>query len=419
MLGRVGKMTPAASLFGIWPTNCTRRIVGSVPFLCLLNHRLSLEFSMSSGTDSSQSPSGTVGNRPEELPPVSPPSAGFIVQLFLIPALIVMAVVAVWALFGKLADSESNWQQLVTELGSSNDHRRWRAALGIAQLLRNEEVAAPTDREPLATNPLVIDSLTELFRKSLVTPTQTDEDITNQEFLARTLSTLRADEKTLPPLAEAMKDTYNVEVRKSALMSVGVIAGRHFDEVTGYSGKGDTGSSKATVVRKLPVEKPTITDEAVLKQLRLCAQDPLPVVRHLAGFALASVSGEDSLKQLKVMLLDGDRYARANAAIGLARNGSTECVPTLIELLNESLKPFDSTATYETESDRRLAENSYQVEQPAVVRNCLRATLELWPQLNEVQKTELKAVVSKVATEFFAADVKIQAAELLKMMDSK
>ena len=350
---------------------------------------------------------------------MSPPSAGFIVQLFLIPALIVMAVVAVWALFGKLADSESNWQQLVAELGSSNDHRRWRAALGIAQLLRNEEVSAPTDREPLATNPLVIDSLTELFRKSLVNPTQTDEDVTNQEFLARTLSTLRADEKTLPPLAEAMKDTYNIEVRKSALMSVGVIAGRHFDEATGYSANGDAATAVASTTRKLPVEKPTITDEAVLKQLRLCAQDPLPVVRHLAGFALASVSGEDSLKQLKVMLLDGDRYARANAAIGLARNGSTDCVPTLVELLNESLKPFDSTATYETESDRLLAENSYQVEQPAVVRNCLRATQDLWLQLDDAQKAELRAVIDQVATEFFAADTRMQAAELLKMINSK
>ena len=72
--------------------------------------------------------------RPEELPPVTPPSAGFIVQLFLIPALIVMAVVAVWALFGKLADSDNDWKQLATELSSSNEHRRWRAALGLGAI---------------------------------------------------------------------------------------------------------------------------------------------------------------------------------------------------------------------------------------------------------------------------------------------
>ena len=104
--------------------------------------------------------------RPEELPPVTPPSAGFIVQLFLIPALIVMAVVAVWALFGKLADSDDDWKQLATELSSSNEHRRWRAALGLAQLLQNEQIHPPQDQEPLAKNPLVVDSLTKLLRRA-------------------------------------------------------------------------------------------------------------------------------------------------------------------------------------------------------------------------------------------------------------
>ena len=80
-------------------------------------------------------PAGAYSGRPEELPPVKPPSAGFIVQLFLIPALIVMAVVAVWALFGRLADSGTDWAQLVVELGSGNEHRRWRAAQELQKCL--------------------------------------------------------------------------------------------------------------------------------------------------------------------------------------------------------------------------------------------------------------------------------------------
>ncbi|MBV8266772.1 MAG: hypothetical protein JO252_10645, partial [Planctomycetaceae bacterium] len=41
-----------------------------------------------------------------DLPPVEAPSAGFIVQLFVIPAVIVAVVIVVWLLFGKLAGGE-------------------------------------------------------------------------------------------------------------------------------------------------------------------------------------------------------------------------------------------------------------------------------------------------------------------------
>lgn len=374
---------------------------------------------MSSGSDSSTPSSPYAGNRPEELPPVTPPSAGFIVQLFLIPALIVMAVVAVWALFGKLADSESDWKQLVTELGSSNEHRRWRAALGIAQLLQNEEITPPTDREPLAKHPLVVDSLTELFAKAIATTTPTDEDVTHQEFLARTLGALDADDKTLPALAEATKDSHNIEVRKSALMSIATIAGRHFDAATGYSADADKSKAGSAAVRGVPLASPTIKDPAVLEQLRRSAQDPEPVVRHLAGFTLANIGGPDAMDQLKAMLLDGDRFARANAAVGLARNGSTESIPAIVELLNESLQPFDrSSVQGKPENEQRQAENSFQVEQPQVARNCLRAVNDVWESLNDAQRAELKPVVEKMAADFFAPDVRIQASELLQKMNA-
>ena len=375
---------------------------------------------MPSGTDSPSSNSAYAGNRPEELPPVSPPSAGFIVQLFLIPALIVMAVVAVWALFGKLADSESDWKQLVTELGSSNEHRRWRAALGVAQLLRNEEISPPTEREPLARHPLVVDSLTELFSKAIASTSPTDEDIAHQEFLARTLGSLDADEKTLPVLAEATKDSHTVEVRKSALMSIATIAGRHFDVATGYKPSSGEKPVEGVAVRKVPLEKPTISDPATVTQLKICAQDPLPVIRHLAGFAIASVGGTEATEQLKLMLLDGDRFARANAAVGLARNGSTDSIPPMIELLNESLQPFNAQPVQgKSEAEQRLAENTFQVEQPQVVRNCLRGISDLWNTADATQKAELKAVVEKVAADFFAPDVRIQANELLKQISAR
>ena len=223
--------------------------------------------------------------------------------------------------------------------------QRW----GLAQLLQNEQIYPPRDHEPLAKNPLVVDSLTKLLSESLASTTNTDEDIRHQEFLARTLAALDADEKTLPVLAEGMQDSRNIEVRKSSLMSIAAIAGRHFDDVTGYSAAVAAGSAAPPLAaRRLPLTAPTISDSTVLEQLRRSAQDSDPVVRHLAGYALGNVSGPDSLEQLRVMLTDGNRLAQANAAIGLARNGSVDGVPTLIQLLTTSLKPFE----YQTGSDR-------------------------------------------------------------------
>ena len=358
--------------------------------------------------------------RPEEFPPVTPPSAGFIVQLFLIPALIVMAVVAVWALFGKLADSDNDWKQLATELGSSNEHRRWRAAEGLAQLLRNEELSPPKDGIRLATNPIVVDSLTTLLSESLASTTSSDADVTHQEFLARTLAALDADDKTLPVLAEAMKDSQNIEVRKSSLMAVASIAGRHFDRLTGYS---DAIARRDPVPllseRRLPLKSPTISNVAVLEQLRRSAQDPLPVVRHLAGFALANVSGPESLAQLKVMLSDGNRLAQANAAIGLGRNGSLDCVPALIQLLKDSMKPFEyQPEANSTPEDAQQAEARYQIEESQIARNCLKAVEELWPQIGTDERTELRSVIGRMKIEFFSPNVRQQAGELLRRAES-
>src|SRR5580704_2519182 len=100
------------------------------------------------------------------LPPVQPPSAGFIVQLFVIPALIVLAVVGVWALFGKIASSDEDWRELVEDIRNTNQHRRWRGADGLARLLQDDQQSTnPGDR--LAANPEIARALVDLFDEGL------------------------------------------------------------------------------------------------------------------------------------------------------------------------------------------------------------------------------------------------------------
>jgi hypothetical protein len=312
------------------------------------------------------------------LPPVKPPSAGFIVQLFLIPALIVMAVVAVWALFGRLADSGTDWGQLVAELGSGNEHRRWRAAQELAQLIRNDQLQPPIDRQPLSANPQVCLALVKLLNESLGQTTTAQDDILHQEFLARCMGSLQDTSQTLPVLALAMQPERDVEVRKSALMAVTTIAGEKFDKAMGFAGDGSDADDN---LQRKPLTEPCLADAAVLEQLRVAAQDSEPVVRHLAAYALANVSGPRSMEQLQVMLLDGDRRTRANAVMGLARNGVAAALPELQKLLQE----------------------------------VLQAVRDLWFAATAEQRAELKQAVEAIgSTDLFAADVRNQARELLQ-----
>lgn len=377
---------------------------------------------------------------PQELPPVTPPSAGYIVQLFLIPALIVAAVVAVWALFGKLADSETDWKQLVSELGSNNEHRRWRAAMGLAQLLQNDQISPPEGQIPLNEQPVVVEGLTQLLKASLSSGQTDDQEIKHQEFLCRTLGTLNADEQVLPVLVTAMSAVHPVGqpdgdsrlVVKSALMSVALIAGRRFEQATGYApadaktrlnpvGANPSAADETTAVRGLvrkPLSSPVIEDPSLQNALKAAAQDSDPVVRHLAAFALASVSGPESIEILRVMLSDGDRNARANAAIGLARNGYPEALPTIVELLDEAADPIDPESLSRlAPAEQRRVRSHHEVEQPVIVRNCLRAVLELWPAVDTENRSRLQATIRRLEAEHFAPDVRIQAGEFLRQME--
>jgi hypothetical protein len=79
-------------------------------------------------------------NQPTQgLPPVKPPSARFIVQLFLIPGLIVAGLVFVWV-FGSLIVSGSNTPEaFLQKLDNPNPDIRWRAAHDLAQVLKRPE----------------------------------------------------------------------------------------------------------------------------------------------------------------------------------------------------------------------------------------------------------------------------------------
>src|ERR1700682_3039466 len=77
-----------------------------------------------------------------DLPPVTPPSGRFIMQLFLVPGLIVAVVAAIVLGFGYLVSGARTTDHFLRDLDSSNADIRWRTALDLAQVLKRPESLA-------------------------------------------------------------------------------------------------------------------------------------------------------------------------------------------------------------------------------------------------------------------------------------
>ncbi|MCA9070160.1 MAG: hypothetical protein KDA84_14605, partial [Planctomycetaceae bacterium] len=165
----------------------------------------------------------------EELPPVKPPSAGFIVQLFLIPMLIVGAIVGVYALFGRLAGGEQDWRTLVTELRNSNEHRRWRAANGLAQLLKADQDRGDEGQQ-LARNPEIAKALIEVLKeeRSNTESVSREQSLNHQQYLVTALGLLDQPKTVIPPLQEVLVSDTEKDggVQLEALRSIPLIANR-------------------------------------------------------------------------------------------------------------------------------------------------------------------------------------------------
>lgn len=325
------------------------------------------------------------GDLPEELPPVEPPSASFIMQLFLVPAVIVAAVIGIWALFGQLSASEQDWRQLVAELRSNNEHRRWRGANGLAQMLRADFEMGEKGQN-LAANQQIATELTELMAELLADPARSEEQIRQQSFVATTLGWLDVYETTLPVLISATKSDQELIVRADALRALAIMAAR-------ASEHGE------------PVDR-----KDVINCVAEASQDRESLIRQVSAFAMGFLSGDVIEQQLRVLLEDGDSATRLNAAIALARRQNAEGIDVFLATLETAPQPVDPESMEgETPQEKLLRARSENDMNTIVVGNVLKAVRELKPQLSDEQREKSIKLAQSIADSHREVKIRLEA----------
>lgn len=323
---------------------------------------------------------------PTELPPVEPPSARFIIQLFVIPAAIVLVlVVAYLALvqlpFGRLANGGRDVMDYVRSIKSDNAERRWRSAYDLASLIHNDN--------RLAKDASLLGELTSLLDRELNRPDPNNSKLA--QYLATTLGsfqTIKAnpvDGRPTDPiatLARALGAEQPAEVRVAAAVSLS----RQADRAGGSFG-----------------------DPTAVRALVGAAAANDPEVRARACYALGYFSGDEALAALRTRVNeDEDRTVRYNAAAALARRGDLDAVPVLREMLS----PADLAQTIQRSSatERQTAIEGVELE----ALWGLQASVAGKPALAQKVRPEIEALAKDGAR-----NVQVEARNLLKKLPEK
>jgi len=319
-----------------------------------------------------------VAQIPEDLPPVEPPSAGFIIQLFVVPGLIVLAIVGVYLVFGKLATGGQDWREQVVDLRHPNEHRRWRGGLGLAQILTADQELGDSGQH-LAQNQEIAQSLAEMLAAEVKRSSPSDDELKYQAFLASTLGKLDLPEIVVPPLLSAMQPQIDREVRKNAIGSIAVMANRF-------------------KLRNEPLFHPGLSEE-----IQTISRDGDPLIRQLCAYTLGLLADQEAKSRLEVLLNDSDPDTRINAAIGLARAGDSRGVTVFQQVLKDA-----------SQADQSKPAAEY--EQFLALKNCIKAIEETAPQLNAEERRELIAALEPIAADYREPIIRLTAQTTLRAL---
>jgi HEAT repeat protein len=313
----------------------------------------------------------------DALPPVEPPSAAFLVQLFLVPGLIVAIIVCVWLAFHWLAHLGNDPQAYVRTLQRDNEGR-WQAALNLANDLRGPGSAALKQDEALARE------LGRILSEEATSGRSGEQSDTLRVYLCRALGEF-AVPAAAPPLVERISDASDPQTARAAVEALAVLqtnlvaAGRGF----------------------------TDPDGAAAAVIAASRSDDAPL-QSAAAFTLGVLGGEAAVERLLALAGDTQDDVRFNAALGLARQGRTEAYEGLGEMLALPDTPPDP-------GDDAAAQ-SRRYKRALVVVNALRGVALLVDATHEPPPAGLVERLKAAASDP-VGDVRSGAAALLKKIE--
>jgi len=316
----------------------------------------------------------------DALPPVEVPGAGFILQLFILPAIIVVAIVTVWLLFSWIARGTDDPRSLIRRLATPSQSR-FQAAHELASVLRSDRYADFKQDGDAAAE------LAAILSKSLSDGGQDESEVSLQVFICRALGEFHVDEG-LDTLIEATGKQHHVQARKEAVAAIALRA-EH------------AASSKPPK----SIDSPKLTET----MLNL-ADDRQYQVREVTAFTLVWLRDAALRSKLEEMLEDPFPNVRYNAALACSRIHNLAA----LEVLEEMLDPNNAGVAAET--DPRLQPDKRNL----ILVNALRAVERLSDADPQADLSSLKPAIAALQENGqLDRQIRMQAGNVLGMLKKR
>lgn len=269
-------------------------------------------------------------DRTPQLPPVEPPTTGFFLQLFVLPAAIILGILLVWFLFGRLAGTDRSIDEYLRDIASDRKDR-WQAAMDLKFLLGSQSAFA-TDQQAAA-------QVARALQKAL--DAGDDSDAQLKEYLAGALGQFRLT-TGVSVLRRTARPDQPPQVRFAALVALARLADRLGD-----------------------LDDPLIVDEL----RRYLEADSNREVQELSAYLMGMLGDERVYGSLTAALDHPSASVRYNAAAALARLGS----PAGFTVLAQMLDPVALSTTFVIQDGA----GATRADEAAIIRTLLAALRSL------------------------------------------